>query len=199
MLADPHPFLVHFPVAWLPIAAGWAVWDAARSTAGPARGLPAPVRPGGLDAALLLTALAAIVASSTGDAALSGHQLEGDTALRLAERHELFGGWCAWLAGLALAGRAFLLLQSRPQAGRRKVSAESVGEFGREAAGKSAGSTRTVNVLRWVVASIVVASSLAALGAGYYGGRLVHEESVTAAGPTRVATQDDSPDVYRAR
>lgn len=175
MSNDPHPFLVHFPIAWLPILALWAGVVAARASgrrASVAAGSKRSDGLGWLDLGVGLTLLVSLAAALTGESALARQALVG-SAQALAGRHEAFAAWIPWLTGLALAGRCLLSL-------RRRRS----GQDGQQAVDQG---------LRWGVALTLVAASGLAFAAGYTGGRLVHGECVLG-GSAPTASPGQAPD-----
>jgi uncharacterized membrane protein len=102
-----HPFLVHFPIAFLllaPVVDGvdrWRPGLAFRSTA---------------DLLYLLGAAGAVAAATAGQSAFDRIGLSG-VALALAERHQNAGNVASWLAVAAGMGRLFDRLRARKSGG----------------------------------------------------------------------------------
>jgi hypothetical protein len=171
-MADLHPFVVHFPVAFLSLGAVGALLEFLRHR---------EPRWAFVDLLCVLGGVAALLAAATGNSALGRLTLPADLQAA-ADLHARSGSLAAWLAGAALMGR----VAARMIAGRSGAVAATGGSGIGSAAAKEVRRRRppASPARRGTVMLLATLVSLAAAGAtlvaAHRGGRLVHRFGVTA-------------------
>lgn len=152
-MADPHPFLVHFAVAFVTLSGAIGVFEVLWGRRVPWGDLIA-----------ILGLLSAVAAALSGESAFKAYEPLPAELAAWARRHEAAATWAAWVTGVAVVLRLAVRLRLRKLTTAVPPRAVS----GRKPLGV-------------IAALATVAAAILVLRAGALGGTMVHERGLTRA------------------